>query len=63
MPEELDDTTAAEAGHFLLRWVVDVDPAGVTRFVPDLDPRTVDDARAARIGHLLVDLLQQIDVA
>ena len=37
MPDEIDDTTAAEIGHALIRWLVDDDPAGVARFVPDLD--------------------------
>jgi hypothetical protein len=63
MPDELDDTTAAEIGHALLRWLVDDDPAGLARFVPDLDPGVVDDARAARIGNVLVDLLQHLNVA
>jgi hypothetical protein len=63
MPDELDDTTAAEIGHALLRWLVDEDPAGLARFVPDLDPGVVDDARAARIGNVLVDLLQHLNVA
>jgi hypothetical protein len=63
MPEELDDTTAAEVGHALIRWLVDDDPAGVARFVPDLDPGVVDDARAARIGTVVVDLLQHLNVA
>ncbi|MFI5313645.1 MAG: hypothetical protein ACHQ06_05770 [Candidatus Dormibacteria bacterium] len=63
MPDELDDTTAAEVGHALMRWLVNEDPAGVARFVPDLDPGVVDDARAARIGTVLVDLLQRLNVA
>lgn len=63
MPDQLDDTTAAEIGHALLRWIVDNDPAGLARFVPDLDPGVVDDARAARIGNVLVDLLQHLNVA
>ncbi len=63
MPDEIDDTTAAEIGHALIRWLVDDDPAGVARFVPDLDPSVVDDARAARIGNVLVDLLQHLTVA
>jgi hypothetical protein len=63
MPEELDDTTAAEVGHALIRWLVDDDPAGVARFVPDLDIGVVDDARAARIGTVVVDLLQHLNVA
>lgn len=61
MAEELDDTTAAEVGHALIRWLIDEDPGGVARFVTDLAP--VDDARATRIGHSLVGLLQRIDVA
>ncbi len=61
MPEEVDDTTAAEVGHALIRWFTDEDPAGVARFVPGLAP--VDDARAARVGRAVVGLLQQLDVA
>ncbi len=61
MPEELDDTTAAEVGHALIRWLTDEDPAGVARFLPSLAP--VDDARAARIGQAMVDLLERLDVA
>ncbi len=61
MPDELDDTTAAEVGHALIRWMTDEDPAGVARFVPDLGP--VDDPRAARVGQAVVALLRQIDVA
>lgn len=63
MAEELDDTTAAEIGHALIRWLVDDDPAGVGRFAPTLDPSVVDDARAARMGNVLVDLLQHLDTA
>ena len=63
MADELDDTTAAEIGHALVRWIVDEDPAGVARFAPGIDPGTVDDARAARVGSVLVDLLQHLDVA
>jgi hypothetical protein len=63
MPDEIDDTTAAELGHALIRWLVDEDPAGVAHFAPDLDPSIVDDARAARIGNVLVDLLQHLNVA
>jgi len=63
MSDELDDGTAAQVGHALLRWLMDIDPAGVARFIPDLDPGAVDDARAARIGHALVALLQELDVA
>jgi hypothetical protein len=62
MPEDIDDTTAAELGHALVRWLIDEDPAGVARLVPDLDARKVDDARAARLAHDLVDLLQRIEV-
>ncbi|MDQ2960143.1 MAG: hypothetical protein M3R48_03725 [Candidatus Dormibacteraeota bacterium] len=61
MPEEIDDTTAAEVGHALIRWLTDEDPAGVARFVPGLAP--VDDARATRLGQAVVSLLQQLDVA
>jgi hypothetical protein len=63
MPDEIDDTTAAELGHALIRWLIDDDPASVARFAPDLDASMVDDARAARIGNVLVDLLQHLDVA
>jgi hypothetical protein len=62
MPEELDDTTAAQIGHALLRWLVDEDPAGVARFVPELDPSGVDDAKAARIGRTVIDLLERVAV-
>jgi hypothetical protein len=62
MPQDLDDTTAAEIGHALVRWVIDEDPGEVGRFAPDLDAAAVDDARAARIGHSLVDLLQRVNV-
>jgi hypothetical protein len=62
MAEELDDTTAAELGHALVRWLIDEDPAGLARFVPDLDAGKVDDARAARLAHALVDLLQSLEV-
>jgi hypothetical protein len=63
MADEIDDTTAAELGHALIRWLVDEDPAGVAQFAPDLDASAVDDARAARIGNVLVDLLQHLNVA
>jgi hypothetical protein len=63
MAEELDDFTAAEIGHALVRWLVDEDPGGLGRFAPDLDPTEVDDAKAARIAHALVELLQRIDIA
>jgi hypothetical protein len=62
MPVELDDTTAALIGHALVRWLIDDDPAGVARFVPDLAPGVVDDAKAARIAYTLVDLLQRINI-
>jgi len=62
MPQELDDTTAAEIGHALLRWVIDEDPGEVARFAQDLDAAGVDDSRAARIGHALVDLLERVNV-
>jgi hypothetical protein len=63
MPDEIDDTTAALVGHALVRWLTDEDPAGVARFMPDLEPQEVDDAKAARIGRTIVDLVQRIDVA
>jgi hypothetical protein len=62
MPLELDDTTAALVGRAMLRWLIDEDPAGVARFVPDLDVSTIDDAKAARLGHTVVDLLQHFAV-
>jgi hypothetical protein len=62
MPE-LDDTTARLLGHALVRWLTDEDPAEVAHFFPDLDPSTIDDAKAMRIGRTVVELLQQIDVA
>jgi hypothetical protein len=62
MPVELDDTTAAEIGHALVRYLVDEDPAGVARYIPDLDPTVVDDAKAARIAHTLVDLLKHFSL-
>ena len=63
MPDELDDVTAAEVGHALLRWLVDEDPGGVGRFMPQVDPSDVDDAKAARIGRSVVELLERLDVA
>jgi hypothetical protein len=63
MADELDDFTAAEIGHALLRYLVDEDPANVGRFITDLDPATVDDAKAARIAHTLVDLLRKVGIA
>ncbi len=63
MTAELDDTTAAEIGHALIRWLTDEDPAGVARFAPDLGAAPVTDARAARVGQALVDLLQHLSVA
>jgi len=63
MPEELDDTTAAEIGHALVRWLIDEDPAGLGRFVPELNSAVVDDERAARIAHTLVELLRRLPVA
>lgn len=63
MPADLDDTTAALIGHAILRWLIDEDPASVGRYVPDLDVSTIDDAKAARIGHTVVELLQHFAVA
>ncbi|HVS42933.1 MAG TPA: hypothetical protein VMU20_11750 [Candidatus Dormibacteraeota bacterium] len=63
MADVLDDFTAAEIGHALVRYLVDEDPAGVGRFIPDLDPAAVDDAKAARIAHSLVELLRNVGVA
>ena len=63
MPDELDDVTAAQVGHALLRWLVNEDPAGVGRFLPDVDPSDVDDAKAARIGHTVVELLERLEIA
>lgn len=62
MPDEIDDTTAAELGHAFVRWLINEDPAGVARFAPDLDATTVDDAKAARIAHALMELLQRFQV-
>jgi hypothetical protein len=61
-PEELDDTTAALIGHALVRYLVNEDPAGVARYIPDLDPTIVDDAKAARIAHTMVDLLRNFSL-
>jgi hypothetical protein len=63
MADELDDFTAAEIGHAVLRYLVDDDPANVGRFIPDLDPSTVDDEKAARIAYTLVDLLRKVSIA
>jgi hypothetical protein len=63
MADELDDFTAAEIGHALVRYLVDEDPANVGRFIPDLDPATLDDAKAARIAYTLVDLLGKVGIA
>jgi len=63
MAEELDDFTAAEIGHALVRYLVDEDPGGIARLVPDLDPGDVDDEKAARIARTVVDLLQKISLA
>ena len=61
--DDVDDTTAAEVGHALVRFFIDEDPAGVMRFAPNLDATTIDDAKAARIGRSIVAMLQQLDVA
>ena len=63
MAEELDALTAAEVGHALVRWLIDEDPGGVGNFLPDFAAQSVDDAKAARIGSTVVELLQRIDVA
>ncbi len=63
MPDGIDDTTATLVGHALIRWLVDDDPAGVARFLRDLDASAVDDAKAARIGRTVVELLQGFAVA
>ncbi|HXA29037.1 MAG TPA: hypothetical protein VN193_09860 [Candidatus Angelobacter sp.] len=63
MTDEIDDTTAALVGHALVRWIVNEDPAGVDQYVPELEPSEIDDAKAARIGRTMVELLQRIDVA
>jgi len=63
MPAELDEQTATLVGHALLRWLVNEDPAGVGRFLPELDLTEVDDAKAARVGRTVVDLLARLDVA
>ena len=63
MVEELDDTTAAEVGHAIVRFLVDEDPAGFARYKPDLDPSRVDDAKAARLARALYELLERFEVA
>jgi hypothetical protein len=63
MADELDDFTAAQIGHALVRYLVDQDPANVARFIPDLDPTSIDDAKAARIANSIVDLLRKVDIA
>ena len=63
MADEIDEVTAAEFGHAFVRWVIDEDPGEVARLLPALDAGTIDDARAARVGRSIVNLLQQIDVA
>lgn len=63
MPEDLDDVTATEVGHALVRWITDEDPGGVANFLPDFVPSDVDDAKAARIGFSVVELLQRLGVA
>lgn len=62
MAAELDDNTAAEVGHALVRWLVDEDPGNIGRFAPDLDPADLDDAKAARIGRTLVELVERFPV-
>jgi hypothetical protein len=62
MAAELDDFTAAEIGHALVRYLVDEDPGGVARFIPELDPTEVDDAKAARIARTIVDLLTKFSL-
>jgi hypothetical protein len=61
--EDIDDTTAAQVGHAVIRFLIDEDPAGIARFTPNLAAADVDDAKAARIAHSLLDLLGQLDVA
>lgn len=63
MPQELDDETAAEVGHALVRWITNEDPGGVGNFLPDFVPSDVDDAKAARIGFSVVELLQRLNIA
>lgn len=63
MAGDIDDTTAAQVGHALVRWITDEDPGGVARFAPGIDPSSIDDAKAARIGNVVVDLLAHIDTA
>jgi hypothetical protein len=62
MPDQIDDTTAALLGHALVRWITNEDPAGVARFVPELEPSEIDDAKAARLGRTVMELLQRVDV-
>jgi hypothetical protein len=63
MPEDVDDETATEVGHALVRWITNEDPGGVANFLPDFVPSDVDDAKAARIGSSVIELLQHLDTA
>lgn len=63
MPEDLDDQTAAAVGHALVRWLIDEDPGGIGNFLPDFVASNIDDAKAARIGSTVIELLQGINVA
>ncbi|MGA8016272.1 MAG: hypothetical protein WCB85_10185 [Candidatus Dormiibacterota bacterium] len=60
---DIDDTTAAEVGHAVIRCLVNEDPGGIGRFLPAFAPSEVDDAKAARIGQAVIELLEQLTVA
>ena len=61
--DDLDETTAAEAGHAFIRWAINTDPGGIGRFLPELEAQDVDDAKAARVGRTIVEVLEKLDVA
>ena len=63
MLEDVNEETAAEVGHALVRWITNEDPGGVANFLPDYVPSDVDDARAARIGFSVIELLQRLNTA
>lgn len=63
MPEDVDDETATEVGHALVRWITNEDPGGVGAFLPEFVPSDVDDAKAERIGYSVIELLQRLTVA
>lgn len=63
MLEDVNEQTAAEVGHALVRWITNEDPGGVANFLPDYVPSDVDDAKAARIGFSVIELLQRLNTA